>query len=276
MDIRLFLVPYDSGNDSVRMGAGPAALAPVVSEALKARGHRVHREAITAYEQFPAEVATTFLLCRKLATRVREARAEGEFAVVLSGNCNAALGTLAGLGCEETGILWFDAHGEFNTPETSTSGFLDGMGLAIATGRCWRRMAEAIPGYVAIAPEAMLLAGVRELESAERTSLEAAGVRMLRPEEVNGRVFPAAVQTLAGMRPQAYVHLDMDALDASEGRANRWAGSGGLSTDQMENAVASAREHLAIAGIGIASYDPAVDTEGKVSRIIADLIRLMA
>jgi arginase len=66
---------------------------------------------------------------------------------VLSGNCNtAAIGAIAGAGPEDLGIVWFDAHGEFNTPETTTTGFIDGMGLAIAVGAAGGRWQRACPG----------------------------------------------------------------------------------------------------------------------------------
>jgi arginase len=78
----------------------------------------------------PAEVAVAFELDRLVSEQVCEAVAEGEFPLVLSGNCNTSIGTLAGVGPEGLGVVWFDAHADFNTPETTTTGFMDGMGLA--------------------------------------------------------------------------------------------------------------------------------------------------
>ena len=69
------------------------------------------------------------------------------FPVVLAGNCNSYVGTLAGLETDRAGVSWFDAHGDFNTPETTTTGFLDGMGLAMASGRCWKAMPETIAWF---------------------------------------------------------------------------------------------------------------------------------
>jgi arginase len=65
---------------------------------------------------------------------------------VLSGNRNSALGALAGLREQNCGMIWFDAHGDFNTPEITESGFFDGMGMAIAAGHCWKKLAATIPG----------------------------------------------------------------------------------------------------------------------------------
>jgi arginase family enzyme len=59
---------------------------------------------------------------------------------VLSGNCNTAVGTISGLGTSDLGVVWFDAHADFNAPETTTTGFTDGIGLAVAVGHCWKAM----------------------------------------------------------------------------------------------------------------------------------------
>ena len=143
MKIRLFYVPYDSGRRSWRTGAGPERiLAGGLIERLAAAGHPVATQVIeVAADSGTGEIATAFALNRRLAEGVADARAAGEFPVVLGGNCGTALGAVSGIGVEKTALLWFDAHGDFNTPETTLGGFLDGMGLAIIAGHCFRRLA---------------------------------------------------------------------------------------------------------------------------------------
>src|SRR5687767_4289522 len=111
------------------MGAGPSRIA---------RELGVDAEEIHPVSTWRAEIKTTFELYRALADRVREAN---DFPVVFSGNCGASIGTAAGLGTEDLAVLWFDAHGDYNTPDTTESGFLDGMCLGILTGRCWKTLA---------------------------------------------------------------------------------------------------------------------------------------
>src|SRR2546423_13798265 len=108
---------------------------------------------------------------RMLSTAVRETREASRFPIVLAGNCNTAVGTLAGLGAESTGVAWFDAHGDFNTPETTTSGFLDGTAVAIITGRCWTQLACTVPEFAPIADERVCLIGTREVDALERDLL---------------------------------------------------------------------------------------------------------
>ncbi|HEX6040499.1 arginase family protein [Longimicrobium sp.] len=149
MDIRLIAVPYDSGIRGWRMGAGPDRLLDAgLEEQLRAAGHTVSAERVELAAEAVPEIRATFDLAARLSERVSAARAAGALPIVLAGNCASALGTLAGLADDEPGIVWLDAHGDFNTPETTRSGMLDGMALAIATGRCWTEMAGTIPGFV--------------------------------------------------------------------------------------------------------------------------------
>ena len=168
MEIRLLLVPYDSGQRNVRMGAGPEHLrAAGLEKHLAAQGHRVDSEVIEpASLNWRAEVQTSFELMRTVAEHVRAARIAKRFPVVLSGNCLAAVGVIAGLGAG-TGVLWIDAHGDFNTPQTTTSGFLDGMTLATATGQCWGELARSIEGFQPVPDNAVVLLGARDLDPGE-------------------------------------------------------------------------------------------------------------
>ena len=119
-----------------------------LAERLEEEGHQVTIRSVELPPEFRAtEIASAFELSAALARGVAGAVKTGTFPLVLSGNCGpAALGCVGGLQ-SQTKIFWFDAHGDFNTPETTRSGFLDGMALAAVTGRCWSGLARAIPGF---------------------------------------------------------------------------------------------------------------------------------
>ena len=140
MKAQIIQVPYDSGHRSIRMGSGPEHFVQRgVEDALRHEGHDVYIHCVEAQSQFRAEIKTTFELYRSLAERVRLAYNNGFFPLVLSGNCNASLGTVTGIASnDKLGIIWFDGHGDLNTPETTESGFLDGMALATAAGLCMK------------------------------------------------------------------------------------------------------------------------------------------
>ena len=263
MQIRLLLVPYDSGQRNVRMGAGPEHLRAAGLEArLAEQGHEVDVEVIETSMKWQAEVQTSFELMRSVAEHVRAARAAGRFPIVLSGNCLAAVGVVAGLG-PETGVLWVDAHGDFNTPQTTMSGFLDGMTLATATGRCWVEMARSIEGFEPVADKAVVMFGTRDLDPGEGPALTRSGIVRLAADAAPAAI-EAALQAVAPVMDKFYLHLDMDALDPSEGRANGYAARGGFTTEKLQTLLAAIADRLPVQALTIASYDPSYDSEGTV------------
>lgn len=260
MNVCVLIVAYDSGRYRARMGCGPDRLFESGLKPLLARmGHQVRREEITVSDPHPAEIKTAFELCREVAGRVRACKSEDYFPIVLSGNCNIAVGGISGCGCRNTGVVWFDAHGEATTPDTTTSGFLDGMGIGILTGQCWRSLARTIPGFNPVPGNRILLVGSRDLESEEIALLERMGVERVAATEDPGSRVAALSHQIDGV----YVHLDLDVLDPSEAVANQWAPPGGLTVEAMKQAVASIQRHTRIDALGIASYDPEADRDGR-------------
>src|SRR5262249_40881070 len=143
-------------------------------------------EVIETADPFPREVGTTFDLVRRLADRVRVAVAGGRLPLVLAGNCFSAVGTLAGLGGGGAGVVWFDCHGDFNTPATTPSGFLDGMALATVVGQCWTALTSGVPGFRSSPGRRVLHLGGRDFDPGERERMEAVGVTLLAPGALQG------------------------------------------------------------------------------------------
>jgi arginase len=267
--IRIIAVPYDSALHGVRMGGGPDHLLKNgLPEALASAGPRVRSVTLHPERDPPAEVATAFELDGLLAGEARTAVEAGEFPLVLSGNCNTSVGTLSGVGTEGLGVIWFDAHADFNTPETTTTGFTDGMGLAIAVGHCWVKMAESVPGFSPVAEENVVLAGVREVEPSEQRRLAASDVAVVSAdliEEGGLGVLAKALDELRTRSGRVYVHLDLDVLDpVKAGRANEFAPEAGLSSEDLATVLGLVRERFTVVAAGIASYDPTLDVDGSV------------
>jgi arginase len=266
-DIRIIAVPYDSGHQDRRMGAGPQHLLDNgLAESLRPGGRGVSITTVRHEREPPAEVATAFELQGLVSRQVRAAIDERQLPLVLSGNCNtAAVGALAG--SEDLGIVWFDAHGEFNTPETTTSGFIDGMGLSMAVGHCWKEMAQGVPGFSPIPEENVVMAWVRAADVAEQVRFDASEITVVGPD-AQGQGLHALEDALDVLRSRVgsvYVHLDLDVLDAIKvGKANEYATSEGMEVGQLEAALGMVRERFTVAAAGIASYDPSFDTDGRV------------
>jgi arginase len=265
MDVQLLAVPYDSGNYRARMGAGPEALLDAgLERALRENGHRVHTKvAEQADDSWHAEIQTSFELMRMVSAAVRDARESGRLPIVLAGNCNTAVGTLAGLGAG-VGVAWFDAHGDFNTPETTTSGFLDGTAVAIITGRCWKQLTVTIPGFQPIADERVCLIGTRDVDSLEGRLLAESNVDVIEPRKIRSDL-ARSLNSIGQHVDRMYVHLDLDVLDAEVAAANSFAVTGGLTIEDVEYALSQIAQNFQIAGVTLSAYDPAADTDGAAA-----------
>ncbi len=280
-DIHIIAVPYDSGHPGLRMGAGPEHLLDNgLGEALRSEGHRPS-VALVRHEKEPtAEVATAFELHSLVAGRVRRALANGVFPLVLAGNCNTAVGTLSGADPEGLGVVWFDAHGDFNTPETTTTGFIDGMGLAIAVGHCWKAMARGVSGFSPVLEENVMIGGVREVAPAEQERLDASEIAVVGADSMERQGLGALATALDALKikvSRVYVHLDLDVLDAGKvGKANEFAADGGPNEEDLQAALGMVRERFEVAALGIASYDPTFDANGRVLRAAVASARSLA
>ena len=274
--IQIILVPYDSGQRNLRMGAGPEHFVHNgLTQVLESDGAEVYVETIEAQSDFRAEVQTQFGLYRSLAEHIAEARRDGRFPLVLSGNCGATLGAIAGADAERLGVIWFDSHGEFNTPETTTSGFLDGMGIAVATGQCWTMLAASIPNFRPIPGSSFLLVGGHDFDSGERERLEEAGVVVVDANAIaQTGVRKALDSAMPGGAEERHLHLDLDVLNPTEAPANGFVTeNAGLSVSELSEAIAVIKEKLNITSATIASFDPAYDTQGKTLRAALKLIK---
>ena len=264
MLIRILAVPYDTARRGWRMGAGPEhLLASGLPARLEARGHTVTTTIVDPRRDAPAEIATAFDLMARIAEEVRGAIGDGAFPLVLSGNCNSAVGTLSGLTPRERAVFWFDAHGDANTPETTTTGFLDGTGLATAMGWCWRGLAAQVPGFQPVPSSQVLLLGARDLDPEEASLLDGAGVRCVSTAEIAAGGLDIAIAGLPG-RASAYVHCDLDVLDPSQGRANPFPVPGGLQIDAAERAMATIGRARPIVAAALTAYAPEYDADGRM------------
>jgi arginase len=262
MRVELIAVPYDSARRGERMGAGPERLLLAGLEARLTRaGHTVVVRVVEApADAWRAEIRTAFDLARGVAIAVEQARAAGTFPLVLSGNCGpAALGCVSGLR-RAAAVFWFDAHGDFNTPETTVGGFLDGMALATLTGRCWTQLAARIPGFRAVPEGQVSLIGARDLDPLEAAALRRSAVRRVPVSTLR----PDLQAVLDGIGPGApsYLHLDLDVLDPREGPVNPYASPDGLSRAEVEWALETIGRATTIEAAALTAFDPATDVTG--------------
>jgi arginase len=219
-----------------------------------------------------------------VANEVRSALDGNHFPLVLAGNCNtSALGGVAGLRLWDpvgnVGVIWFDTHGDFNTPEIDPLGFLDGQGLAIVTGRCWRGMARQVPGFEPVADRSVMLIGAHDFDDDEGVALAHSQIAHVTPSRIRSEgvesALGEAVEALAERLSHVFLHIDLDVIDADFARANSFASSGGLDPDQLLEAIQFVLTDLPIAAAGLAAYDPTVDRTGRLPGVASRLLDLL-
>jgi arginase len=150
LDICVIQVPSHAGDERHPSSAGPRRLIEAGAVGLlEDQGHRVTVEFAEHGGPFRDTAHSSAGVNRKVATAVRGAIAADAFPLVLAGSCVTAHGVLAGFDHAGCGIVWIDAHGDFNTPQTTVSGFFPGMSLAVITGDCygdyWAQIGDSAP-----------------------------------------------------------------------------------------------------------------------------------
>jgi len=271
----LIVVPYELANRRRGMGRGPEHLiASGAESALGGSGAEVRTELVELERAPGSEADGCFALIRAIAERVRSARDRDALPVVLSGSCFAGVGVASGLG-DPPAVLWFDAHADFNDPESTVSGYLDGMSLAMLTGGAWAdRLAAA---EIRPVPEsAVVLAGARDLDPGERVRLDRSAITHVAEEELSPDSLLAALGRIEGASDDLYVHIDLDVLDAAEARVNRFSSPGGPTAAALAELVAAVIGSGRVRALSLTAYDPECDPAGAVPPIAAGLLSLLS
>lgn len=280
--VHLIQAPYDYGFSRPRLGPGRGPLRYLeagVADDLRHQGFEVSVESVErrgATEEIPAAVVDGNQV---LAAAVARAVAAEAFPLVLSGSCSASLGVLAGLN-EPVGIVWFDAHGDFNTPETTPSGFFDGMPLAVATGLCYRDVWDGIASLPPVPAAHTLLVGVRDLDPGERQNLHHSGVLMVTAGELRRQGVRAALNPkldiLLSRVQEVYLHFDIDALDPELAPGVDYKAPGGLLLGEAEEALRLVTRRLRVRAATLAAYNPDCEVEDRTLTAGLHLLLVLA
>lgn len=277
--VEIIVVPYDSGKRAYRMGAGPIALVDDgIADVISGLGCEV---TFTWVESASGDaLGSAVEHAEEVAGIVKSAQEGRRFPVVLAGNCMATVGAFAGASESRTGLAWFDAHADLNTPETSPSGFLDGMAVAALLGWCHSDAFVHVRPRWTLAERNLLLVGGRSFDPAEQQAIASGAVALLTPAEASAG---AARANLLAMFKESiddlYVHFDLDVLDPEQcGAANSFSAPDGLSVDTVATVVRELVSDLPLVGITVSAYDPTLDDADRVSgaalRLIGEAVTL--
>jgi arginase len=183
------------------------------------------------------------LLGGAIADAVAQARRQGKAILMTGGNCTHCTGVIGGLQdahgpAARIGLLWLDAHADFNTPTTSRSGYLGGMPVAVCAGLAWPRWREGSHIVAPLPTDRIVLVDVRNLDPAEEQLIRATGATVAAPAPgFPGQDLGRAVASLAGRCDMIYLHVDADILDESAVPSHGYKEPGGPDVAQVLAAI---------------------------------------
>ena len=242
---------YCRTSDRTSGGArGVEALAPLVGKRLGREPRAIGEPGEPRVGGWAEDLADSRGCLLEAGGQVEDALTGGNAPVLLSAECTIGLTTLPAVLGQRPGtrVLWLDAHGDFNTPDTSASGYIGGMCLAGACG-VWD------PGLGgAIDPERVVLAGVRALDDGERELLERHRVTVI------GASLETLVYTQNALdRSPVFIHLDLDVIDPSSFPATIHQEPGGLAADKLYDLLEAVSDECEVVGFEVTAFEAPED-----------------
>ncbi|WP_180321129.1 arginase [Neobacillus mesonae] len=213
-----------------------------------------------------------------LAEKVDEVIQSGSFPLVLGGDHSIAIGTLAGVAkhYKNLGVIWYDAHGDLNTSETSPSGNIHGMPLAVSVGLGHELLTD-IGGYSPkIRPEHVVIIGARSLDEGERILIKEKGIKVYTMHEIDrmgmAKVMEETIAYLKDKTDGVHLSLDLDGLDPSECPGVGTPVMGGISYRESHLAMEMLEEAKLITSAEFVEVNPILDEKNKTASIAVGLM----
>lgn len=213
-----------------------------------------------------------------LAEKVDQAVNEGWFPLVLGGDHSIAIGTLAGVAkhYQNLGVIWYDAHGDLNTAETSPSGNIHGMPLAVSIG-LGHPLLTNIGGYAPkVKPENVIIIGARSLDEGERILIKERGIKVFTMHEIDrlgmAKVMEETIAYLKERTDGVHLSLDLDGLDPSECPGVGTPVMGGISYRESHLAMEMLEESKLITSAEFVEVNPILDEKNKTASIAVGLM----
>ena len=279
--------PLDLGQGRRGVDMGPSAIRYAgLEERLSSFGCQVvdrgnvttpEPEALAVRDERARFLPEILEACSRLGAIVAEVVADGAVPLVLGGDHSVALGTLAGLRAaagEPGGVIWIDAHGDLNTPDSSPSGNVHGMPLAAALGVAGDRFAHSGLSLPAVDADRVVLVGVRSLDPAERALIRERGIRAITMTEIDRIGIEAAMrEAIDRASGSGFVHisLDLDALDPEIAPGVGTPVKGGLTYREAHLACEDLAEAGVVGSFELVEVNPILDRENGSASIAVEL-----
>jgi len=286
-DIAIIGVPLDLGAGRRGVDMGPSAIRYAgLRERIAALGYRVRdlgNLAVPLAEQIEPPAADEPLrylqpivgVVRDLAQQVRDVISSNTLPIILGGDHSLSIGSVAGAAHNRRiGVIWLDAHGDYNTPETTPSGNIHGMGLAVLTGRGHPTLTGLIGRAPVIRPGDAALVGVRNLDDGERELLRTSGVHVFTMHDIDRRgmaaVMEEAILHVSASTSGFHLSFDLDVLDPHEAPGVGTPVLGGITYREahlaMELVAASGR----LISLDLVEVNPILDTRNMTALLAVE------
>lgn len=292
MKIRILGVPLDLGQERRGVDMGPSAVrAAGLNAAIKALGHEVEDSGNIHVKnpeeqhfgnkraKYLNEIAET---CRDVAARVSHTLEEDCFPLTLGGDHSIAIGTLAGVSKfyrdrnQEVGLLWIDAHGDMNTPDTSPSGNIHGMPFAASLGYGPQELTGIYGFSPKVSTARAVLVGARDLDSTERKTVKKSGLSVFTMRDIDEQGMRAVMEksiALASEGAGGYVvSFDMDVIDPAEAPGVGTPVRGGLTFREAHLALEMVADSGKMAAFELVEVNPIIDIMNKTAILGVGLI----
>jgi arginase len=207
-------------------------------------------------------------LCKMVSTL----RGDDQFVLGLLADCNGVLGMLGGLqnpaGSEDpvrVGLVYIDAHGDYNTPETSPSGMLGGMPVAVAAGKALHRLRMQNGLNIPLQSPDIKMVGMRDLDDLEREEILGDGLEIIREHDLieKSEKINQIMDKLSAREDVIYIHIDLDILDPSVAPAAGLPSAGGLTGQQLGEALKIMMAYPKVKALAAVSYRADADADRK-------------
>jgi len=290
-DIKIIGAPLDlgAGRRGVDMGPSAARLAGLADH-LRLLGHQVtdignldvaepetHKISDTRLK-FLSEITTT---CVQLADVVGKTLEEKKFPLVLGGDHSIAMGTIAGVSSfhkrqhQEIGVIWIDAHGDMNTPETTPSGNIHGMPLAVCLGKGAPQLINIADEFRKLNSNHVVLIGVRSLDQREQEFIRESGITVFSMADIDRlgiyNVMTEALRIATQETHALHVSLDMDSLDPSEAPGVGTPALGGLTYREAHTIMEMIADTGCLGSLEIVEINPILDIKNTTAELAVEL-----
>lgn len=274
--VTIIFSPYHVGIRDHRVGNGPNRVRShgIVKE-LENMGIKISIDEIPSVEQYEGEIGRSFAILRSISTAVSAAIAEGSFPLILSGNCMASAAVACGVGSQDLGFVYFDAHDDLDSPDVNENGYFDAMGLSMLRGESWKTLMSTVPGFHPFKYDHFLYCSLRDQSDIQRQRVIDAGMNVIWGDPTRKVDFLAVLGAQLSKKSfsPALVHLDFDVLDESYGKVNDYPSPGGMFEPDLICCMKLVPKKAVPTSLTVCSFDPDVGDGDKIVKIGIRAIR---